>query len=207
MRIAFLLAAVTFWSFSFAMMSEETILARYGDRIFRTDPSTLCILTLSGDTVVFRDRVDMEFAEDFALYRAMDYLEEQEYWVIEMSGYEWMEWYLIDSRHGSVDTVIAPPIPSPDGTRFACVMEDITACFIYNGLQVWRVVPDGLVLEFEDVDVPWGPQEPSWEGDSTIVFEKHTYDPATWDDLMRPGSLELSPDGTWIPDDPADWEY
>jgi len=64
---------------------------------------------------------------------------------------------------------------------------------------------DGLVLDFEDVSVPWGPVNAAWVDDSTVVFDKMYYDTENWEMLTRPGRLELSPQGEWLPDDPADW--
>lgn len=187
--------------------SEQSILESYGDRAFRPEESTLCILTGDGDTVVFQDSRNIKFAENYACWTLVDYLPEQDYWVVEMAGYEWMEWRLVSGSTGKSYTAISTPLPSPGGTRLLCHKEDITACFIENGIQVWRVDPDGLVLEFEDVNVPWGPVDAGWEDDSTIVFQKMTYDYETWEMLTRPGRLELSAEGRWMPDDPSDWEW
>jgi len=190
---------------AFGLMLEENILSRYEDLAFRPDSTTLCIVTAQGDTVVFRDSDVFKSPETFFVYDLIDFLPGQKFWVIEAGGYEWIEWQLLDGRTGRIETVIAPPVPSPDGSRFLCAQEDIVAGFIYNGIQVWRLDPHGLVLEFEDVDVPWGPVDAAWEDNSTITFRKHSYDWDTWDELFRPGSLRLSADGEWIPDDPGDW--
>ena len=194
-------------AFASAVMLEHTILDHYGDMISRPDSTTLLIFTTQGDTVVFKDSDDIQYALDFARYRAVDYNRELNYWVVEMGGYEWMEWRVVNGATGVVDTTISVPVPSPDGSRLLCYKEDITACFLYNGIQVWRIDPEGLILEFEDVDVPWGPVEARWQDDSTIVFGKMTYDYDTWEMQTEPGSLTLSPDGQWLPDDPADWEW
>jgi hypothetical protein len=193
---------------AWASMTESTLLSNYGDLIFRPDSSTLCILTSSGDTVVFENSGnDITSALDFADYHAVDYNPDLNYWVVEMGGYEYMEWRVIDGETGAVDTTISVPVPSPDGTRLLCCKDDIVACFIPNGIQVWRKTQDGLDLEFEDVSVPWGPTCARWQDDSTIVFQKTSYDYETWDLLTRDGSLTLSGDGTWMPDDPEDWKY
>jgi hypothetical protein len=188
-------------------MWEEDILSRNSDCAFRPDSTILCIVSLQGDTVVFKDSGEFQSPEEFFRYRLIDYLKDQNYWVVEAGGYEWIEWHLVNGKNGAVDVTIAAPVPSPDGSRFLCVKEDIEACFIYNGIQVWRLSPGGLVLEFEDVDVPWGPVDAMWQDDSTITFQKHSYDWDTYDELMRPGSLRLSAEGEWIPDDPEDWLF
>jgi hypothetical protein len=191
----------------YASMLEETILENYGDLIFRPDSTTLCIVTDAGDTVIFRNSEDVESALDYADYRAVDYNRDLNYWVVEMGGYEWIEWRVVDGETGAVDTTISIPVPSPDGSWLLCFKEDITAGFLLNGIQIWGRGPDGLVLEFEDVDVPWGPVEARWQDDSTVVFQKMTYDYDTWEMQTRPGSLTLSADGVWSPDDPLDWDW
>lgn len=203
-----LLALTILAAASYGLMSEEALLEINGDRVFRPEPGVLCIIAGSGDTLVFADSGnDIEYAEELSTYRLVDYLPGQEFWVLEVYGYEWVDWRLVNAATGAVDTTISTPVPSPDGKRLFCHMEDISAGFIPNGIQVWRVDPDGLTLEFEDVTVPWGPINGSWDGDSTIVFEKMYYDPETWDVLTRPGRLELNSEGTWVPDDPEDWKY
>lgn len=190
-----------------AYVPEETILTDYGDMVFRPDSSTLCIITEGGDSVLFENNRDWDNAEEFAVYKVIDYLPKQGYWVIEMGGYEWMEWRLVNGNTGNTQTIISEPIPSPDGNRLLCFKEDLRAGFIPNGIQVWRIDPDAMTLEFEDVDVPWGPIDAEWVGDSSVVFNKMSYDCETWETLTLPGRLELGSDGIWIPDDPADWIF
>ncbi len=150
---------------------------------------------------------DVTSALDYADYHAVDYNPDLHYWVVEMGGYEYMEWRVIDGETGAVDTTISVPVPSPDGTRLLCYKEDIVAGFLPNGIQIWRRTPEGLELEFQDISVPWGPANAVWQDDSTIVFDKMSYDYETWDLLTREGNLTLSGDGTWMPDDPKDWDY
>jgi hypothetical protein len=108
---------------------------------------------------------------------------------------------------GAVDTAISAPLPSPDNTRLLCCKEDLTAGFIPNGVQIWRAGPEGLVLEFQDVSVPWGPTEAGWEDDSTVTLVKMSFDWDSGEYSCEPGRLELGRDGSWVPDDPDDWMY
>lgn len=191
----------------FGWMSEEDMFSVYGDYVFRPDSTILCIVTIQGDTLLFKDSGEFQSPEEFFRYQLIDFLPDQNYWVIETGGYEWIEWCLVNGKTGSMEIAIASPVPSPDGLRFLCAKEDIVACYIYNGIQIWRLEHDKLVLEFEDVDVPWGPVDVMWLDDSTIDFQKHSYSWDTWEETFRPGSLSLSAEGTWIPDDPNDWEF
>lgn len=185
--------------------AEQDLLDSFGDRVSRPDSDTLLIVTGSGDTLAFVDRRDAKFGENIAVHELAAYLRDQDLWVIVKVCYEWTEHLLVDGSDGSVTMVVSVPVPSPGGARLLCSNEDIIAGFDENGIQVWRVDPEGLVLEFEDLSVPWGPAGARWEGDSLVLFLKRTFD---WDREVyddRPGRLELSDDGTWAPDDPADW--
>lgn len=187
---------------------EEDYASEPGDLAWRPDSSTLCILTTRGDTLVFTDsRSDSCFFSDsFLAYKLLSHLQERNFWVIEICGYEWRNWILVNGASGSIDSVISAPRLSPDGARFVCAMDDIASGFMENGIQVWRFDAGGPVLEFEDISVPWGASNPEWENDRGIVFDKLIYGLYSWEFETRPGRLSLSDDGNWVPDDPADWE-
>ena len=195
-----------------ALLHVSTIVAGYdpvdwGPDAYRPDSMTICLLTDLGDTVVFRDGEGLDFEGDFARYGIADHLGDLDYWVIHRIGYEWETWYLVSGSTGEMDTTISPPVVSPDGTRLLCFMDDIMAGFVENGIQIWRARPDGLVLEFQDLSVPWGPLEAVWDDDSTVSFVKMYFDWDIGDYYYEPGRLELNRCGEWIPEDPDSWDY
>ncbi len=187
---------------------EEDYASEPGDLAWRPDPATLCIVTTMGDTLEFTDSHNDScyYSDDFRAYKLLSRLAERNLWVIEICGYEWRSWMLVNGESGRIDTTISAPLPSPDGTRLACAMDDLSAGFVDNGIQVWRFDNGGLVLEFEDISVPWGPIDLAWESDSEIVFGKLIYGSESCEFETRPGRLSLSDDGSWVPDNPADWE-
>lgn len=189
--------------------SEESLLDNYSEMIFRPDPLTLCIVTTEGDTIVFADTpVDLRGGDYWHVYSVVSYVQEQDYyyWVIRSDGYEWLEWYIVNRENGRKYLTISGPNPSPDGHRLLFSYWD-DAGFCKNGIEIWRIDADSLALEFSDLDVPWDPYHANWESDSVVVFEKTTWDYGIPEMTTLPGRLELSSDGTWIPDDPASWEY
>jgi len=187
------------------LASEAAILARYADLAFRPDSTTLCIITAQGDTLVFPDNRDPSYSEDFVIHSLVDRLPQQNYWVVKQVGYEWMGWFLVNGVNGVINETIAAPVPSPDGSRLLCASQDITAGFIENGIQIWKTTPGGLVLEFHDLTMDWGPENASWESDSAIVMDRLVYDWNSNRHITRPGRLELSRKGHWAPDDPMNW--
>ena len=189
-----------------AWMSEESIFTNFGEMAFRPDSMTLCIVTTGGDTIVFADTPYSVRTDEFYAYSVISYLPEQNYWVIQIDGYEWQEWLLVNGENGREYITISEPTPSPDGARLLCAKGDQVACFIDNGIQIWRIDADSLILEFNDLDVRWEPQKQEWISDSVIVFDKMYYDWRTYELKYFPGRLELFSDSVWIPDDPASWE-
>lgn len=75
-----------------------------------------------------------------------------------------------------------------------------------NCIQIWRIEADSLVRECDYRILPWDPVRIEWLSDSVIIFDKMDYDWITYSVRFRPGRLELSSDGTWIPEDPDSWE-
>jgi len=189
-----------------AILGEEDLLMTM-DSAFRDSPDVLSITTDDGGTVTFRNSSQTKEGLGDAYYYLIDYHPEVNFWTVEMHGYEWMEWYAVSGANGNTTTTIGPPVPSPDGSRLLCAMEDITAGFIYNGIQIWNINEDQtLTLEFEDLEVPWGPLNAEWADESTVVFQKFAYDWDTYEEYTTPGKLKLDEQGIWRPLFPEDWE-
>lgn len=188
-----------------AEQPEEQLLTAHSNA-FRPDSTTLCLVTEQGDTLTFRDSREKDDILDYWKHYIINYLPEQNIWVLEIHGYEWTEWQLVNGNTGSIQQTIAAPAPSPDGSRLLCMKEDIDAGYIYNGIQIWILGDDVLTLEFEDIDVPWGPINGEWRGNHRIIFDKLTYDYSVYEYVKEPGMLSLDENGNWIPGDADDWE-
>ena len=188
-----------------AQSSEQSTLSMYGDRAFRPDNMTLCIIVDSGDTLTFSNQPWSGSEESNTDYELLDYLPAQNIWVIKETGWEYWVNYLVSGSDGEIHDAVSFPHPSPDGTRLLCFFEDLVAGFTWNGIQIWRVDGGHLVLEFQNLSVPWGPVDAEWIDDGRIEFEKLTFDYVRNRYSSRPGWLELSDDGIWMLDDEADW--
>jgi len=189
-----------------AGITEESILNNHRETIFRPDSMTLCVLTTEGDTLVFADTDHSLEIDNSCAYEVISWLPQQNYWVILIIGHEWQQKLLVNGVNGRMYRTVSMPLISPDGTRLLCFNADQVACFDDNGIHIWRIDTDTLALEFEDLDVGWEPRQMEWMSDSVIIFEKMYYYWRTYDAKYLPGRLELSSDGTWIPDDPDSWE-
>ena len=190
-----------------AWMSEEGIFRLYGEMVFRPDSTTLCIITTGGDTLSFVDIPYPETYGDYNVYTVISYFPEQNYWVLYIDGFEWINWLLVNGNNGREDIASSEPSLSPGGTRLLCKSADLEVGEYYaNGIQIWRIDEDSLALEFEDLDMPWEPHIVKWITDSVIVLNKAYWDWSTHEVEIHPGRLELYSDETWVPDDPESWE-
>ena len=184
---------------------EEELLQQSFPGAFRTDSVTLSIVTALGDTLVFTDTVFI----DGMCYSCSNKLEaffpEHGYWVVEQNGYEWTDWLLINGSSGRIQRAFSEPVLSPDSRKLLCAYRDLIPGFTQNGIQIWRIEQDSLVLEFSGSDVYWGPSEVEWETDSTVTFQMLDVDWDTWDVEVSTGRLELSIEGCWTPENPANW--
>jgi hypothetical protein len=181
----------------FERIPEEQLIADSDARVFKPDSSTLCILTTEGDTVTFSDTSEIDEISYFKMFTLVGRLPEQDYWVVQMSGHEWGEYLLVSGKNGSYSRAISVPVPSPDGCRLLCAYRDIIACFVDNGIQIWRIDPDSLALEYSALDEEWGPSEAEWVDDSSIIFDMITVDWETWDIHVNSGKIVMTENGCW----------
>ncbi len=181
----------------FERIPEGQLLADSDERAFRPDPGTLCILTTDGDTVTFTDVTDMDEICYFSVFTLADRLPEQDYWVVQLSGHEWAEYFLVSGKNGSYSSAISVPVASPDGTRLLCAYRDIIAAFVDNGIQIWRIDPDSLALEYSALNEDWGPSDVEWIDDSSIVFDRISVDWVTWEAHVTVSQVVMTEEGCW----------
>ncbi len=185
--------------------AEEELILQSNGRVFRTDSTSLFIVSEDGDTLSY---LNLIFLDDYAFScenKLVRYFPTVDYWVVELNGYEWSRWQLINGRSGIEQSAISPPLISPDGTRFLCSFRDLFLGWHHNGIQIWRIEQDSLALEFESVDsmCVWGPSDVHWQSETSIAFKMLFVDWEYWESSSLDGSLELTVDGEWILDQSA----
>ena len=94
--------------------------------------------------------------------------------VVRRQMWEAWDYVLVDLRTG--DSVIVPETPevSPDGRRLAVTAMDFEVGYGPTQVEVWRVDPNGIVLEWRETtgasypeNRGWGASEWKWLDDST----------------------------------------
>lgn len=130
-------------------------------------------------------------------YSYRDHLTDAGYHVVDVHYWEGSAHILVDDSTGQQTRVPGPPVVSPDGHRLVVASAAGVAGYSPNELQVWRVTPDGLELEWEVQPDDWGAADPRWTDARTVRFQRTRHDcennePICYDEA----SLRLR-DGEW----------
>ena len=155
---------------------------------------TLRIPLRSGETVTLVDH-DAGGADNL-FYTYRDHLSGIGYHVVDIHYYEGGEHLVIDDSTGERTRLSGPPVVSPDAERIVVASAAGAAGYTPNELQVWRVEPDGLALEWELHPDDWGAEEPRWEGPGTVRFQRSRWCPEEGGMCREPALLRHR-DGDW----------
>lgn len=186
---------------AFEKVPEEILLMDYSQSVFKPDPYTLCFALSSGDTLCFSDYSSRDITRFMALHTLCSFLPEQNYWTMDVFGFEYSVFVLINGDSGWRTLSVSPPVPSPDGGRLLCARSPSFQGFYEGGMQIFRVSGDSLVTEFSVCVMYWAPENVSWLSDSTIVYYKSSLFSEDGDGVER-GTLTLTGDGSWVADNP-----
>ena len=127
-------------------------------------------LSISGSDGARLRLIDGEGGAPIA-YRYLGYVEAIDQHVVRVSLFEGSDHVLVDGTTTNQTHVLGYPVMAPGGARFATSSFDMVAGHDPNGLQIWRVHPDRLSLEWEiRGGSSWGPEEVRWVSDSALRF-------------------------------------
>jgi len=104
--------------------------------------------------------------------------------LVQVLWYEGRGFLLVSRSTGRRTPLDAPPVLSPAGARIVTASWDTEAGYDPNRVQVFRLVADSLVLEWQREPESWGPVEPRWLDDATLLIRRR---PAVW----HPDSTQL----------------
>ncbi len=125
----------------------------------------------TGRTLRLRDSADKN-DPSATLFSFREYLEAIGYFLIHRQRYEGRDYVLIHARSGKRFTLQELPVISPDGLRMVAASSGLSQAHTTNAVQIWRVQPGGLELEFELRPKDWEPTDPEWLENRTIRLRK-----------------------------------
>jgi hypothetical protein len=199
----FLLTALA--SVSVAMMACAGPAARDATDSLASDPArsdsgVVRVRLRDGRVRTFVDRGD---EESIVKHHDNGPLRGMPFHVIFREMWEAWDYVLVDVRSG--DSVVVPgePIVSPGGRRFATSSMDFEVGYAPTIVEVWRLDPDSLRLEWREEsgqsypeNTGWGVSEWRWEDDSTATIVRDIPNGIDGPIESRPAKLQLRA-GRW----------
>jgi hypothetical protein len=187
-------------SFKCARLIEKAVLAAGHFGVSR-DGARLAIRLDGGNEVVLMDAPDA--LERRALYSYQGYIAALASHLMHVQYEEGSQFMLVHARIGTQTLIDEVPVISPDGRRFSTATTDLDLGGPTR-LQIWRIEPSGLTLEWTykpPEALPrhspvWGPLDAVWIAPDALRVSKV-------DDIDRPvGTIgvRLTPSG-WQADD------
>jgi hypothetical protein len=111
------------------------------------------------------------------------------FWVVHGQHLEGNVHLLVDRQTGREHPLWDVPWPSEQRDRIFVGSLDLEARYNPNGIQLFRVEPERVVLEYELAADDWGPANPRWRGSSVVEFEKVRYCEDSWEHCRSPARL------------------
>ncbi|NLI76820.1 MAG: SH3 domain-containing protein [Candidatus Riflebacteria bacterium] len=131
---------------------------------------TLQIRLKNGKTATFTDNPSAEETAELFYFRG--HLKEAGFFLLHRVSWEFSNYLLVNETSGARVPLDENPVFSPSGQRFVTACLDLEAGFVPNGLKVYRVAKGQATLEWSTSPKEWGPSEPRWQGENTILFQK-----------------------------------
>ncbi|MEA3266361.1 MAG: hypothetical protein U9P42_05390 [Candidatus Fermentibacteria bacterium] len=186
------------------IISEDSLLSEYSTMFFRPDPESLCFILSSGDTLC----INNESSSDYDVHTLCGYLPDENYFTVEKFGFGFAYFLLINGNSGHRTLAISPPVPSPDGNRLLCAWSSPrTIGFNENGIQIFRIEGDSLVMEFSGTDPNWYPGSVRWLSDTAVAYTKQLLLPSEFpsDSTLEESTIGLDAASNWILKNPEHW--
>jgi hypothetical protein len=159
------------------LRAEEAVRVQAGPLVLRPTWDRLVISARDGTRQVLSDRLSDGVIERVHVYRGHIAVIDQH--VVQVILPEGNAYILVDAATGVATEIDAVPVPSPDGSRFATASLDLIAGHDPNRFRIYRISPNGPVIEWSVEPKEWGPADPVWIDDSRIRFDRVTADRRT----------------------------
>ncbi len=96
--------------------------------------------------------------------------------VVEVHGYEWRGWKILDPHTEKDHFAYGIPVASPSGRRIICSNVDLIAEFSANGIQLFEYDTEkGLQLRWELDLEGYGLESIAWESETSFLAQKVTH--------------------------------
>jgi len=167
--------------------------AREGDK--------LIIQPRSGRPIEMEDSGPDAEGASVGIYGYNGFVTDLQSHLVEVQFYEGGKYLLVSRDDGKVTDLDDAPILSPDRLRF---VTSSGGGHTLDRVQVWRVAPQGIELEFSYSACGWSPGDAKWLTNREIEITKALVDPSNADEnpsvSEQRAHLRLEEDGWWVYD-------
>jgi hypothetical protein len=146
-----------------AQAVERAQLPRY-PRLAVREKGRLRLTLKTGRTVLLKDTPGVTGVA----YSFRDYLRDLGYFLVHVQLFEGDGYLMINDRTGRRYSIHDLPMVSPDRTRLATLSLDLEAGYNPNAIQIWRLTPAAMSLEWSLSPQDWGPAGGKWLDNATL---------------------------------------
>lgn len=150
-------------SYHCAQAVEKVQLPKYRQWAAR-EPGRLKLTLKSGEMVILQDSE----GEAGVHYSFRDYLQGLGYFLIHAQLWEGVAYVMVNDRTGTRYFLHDLPILAPNRQRLATLSMDLLAQYNPNAIQVWRISPADMTLEWSVELSDWGPAQGRWADNDTL---------------------------------------
>jgi hypothetical protein len=132
---------------------------------------TLRLPLRDGTSAILIDTVAVQFSDPVTLHTVVGTVTDR-FWLVDVQHYEGGSTVLVDRVDGASYPMWIEPLPSPTGSWLFVGSFDLEAGYSPNGMQMFQVRRDTVVLNFESRPENWGPTDARWLGDSVVEYQR-----------------------------------
>ena len=156
-------------SYECAKAVEKIQLPRYPQLVNRQG-GTLRLTLKSGKVVELKDVVIEGQETKTVLFSFREFLQELGYYLIHVQPYEGSSYLMVNYQNGKPYPLHDLFLLSPDRQRLATVLN--SEAHNPNAIQIWRISPEKMTLEWSLWPKIWGPTDGAWQNNDTLTFAK-----------------------------------
>jgi hypothetical protein len=134
---------------------------------------TLRLTLKSGKVAELKD-VNIEGQElNSVHYSFREFLQDLGYYLVQEDLYEGGAYLMVNYQNGNRHRLHDLFLLSPDRQRLATVL--MCEAHNPNAIQIWRISPEKMTLEWSLDPKDWGPTDGAWQNNDTLTFAKTNY--------------------------------
>jgi len=148
---------------------ERPFLDGAGPSVLRPSWDRLVFAARDGSRLVLGDRLAHTLVEQIHVF--LGFLEPIDHYLVRTIMFEGNRFGLVDAETGRLTDLDAPPVVSPDGSRFLTTSLDLVAGHTPNRIRIYRMTAGGPEVEWSLEPSGWGAAHGAWVSNERIALD------------------------------------